>query len=213
MAAVTSSTSSSTLDPTLNTAASLPSGEPSTPQGVGSAAESTIESAQTPAPAESKGFCATVTGFFKWVGDSIWHGISSVMNFVKGFFVKAENTNTENQVNEVEQTHAENQPTALEALHTLVEGGLENDGIRSTFSALESDLQEAVKYKMFVLASEDSVEANQPQPGVDDWAGKIIRNEGDANANHVDLRAADSLFRRALQAVVQEAAAATTPSL
>ncbi|MGE0670977.1 MAG: hypothetical protein AB7H48_12650 [Parachlamydiales bacterium] len=207
-----------------------------TPTGV-AATQDTIQSAQTPATdaAESKGFCAQIGSFFKGIADGIASFFSSIFSKIKSLFVKAEETPAQTPANTPAQTPANTATTGadtttatppaatpLEALRTAIASNLGRDEVVVAFALLAADVQDAVKGTMWNLAGADIVDENNLQPNerqnADDWAGRVIRNELQAageGAPRADIQRyagitdANSLFRRAIDAVITQQAAAT----
>lgn len=99
---------------------------------------------------------------------------------------------------------------SLENLSSSVaQQGVARDQVVHDFAALSPDMQEVVKLAMWQLASqENALPADQTNW---DWAGRVIRNqlrqgsEPDDRADiaqYLDITAEQSLFRRAMDAVI-----------
>ncbi|MGE0669451.1 MAG: hypothetical protein AB7H48_07010 [Parachlamydiales bacterium] len=99
---------------------------------------------------------------------------------------------------------------SLERLNSAAaEQGVARDQIVRDFAALSPDMREVVKLTMWQLASqENALPADHTNW---DWAGRVIQNQvrqgdeaGDRAdiAQFIDLAAAQSLFRRAMDAVI-----------
>lgn len=207
-----------------------------TPGGV-AATPDTIQTAQTPAAeaTESKGFCAQIGAFFKGFADGIANFFSSIFSKIKSLFVKAEVTPAQTATNTTAQTGAATGAatgtttpiaTPLEALRTAIASNLGRDDVVAAFALLAPEVQDAVKGTMWNLAGADILDPLNVQPderqNADDWAGRVIRNEvrvaGEAAnradiARYADITADNSLFRRAIDAVITQQAAAATATV
>jgi len=207
-----------------------------TPTGV-AATQDTIQSAQTPATdaAESKGFCAQIGSFFKGIADGIASFFSSIFSKIKSLFVKAEETPAQtpaqtpaNTATTGAGTTTATPPAAtpLEALRTAIASNLGRDEVVVAFALLAADVQDAVKGTMWNLAGADIADAANVQPderqNADDWSGRVIRNELQVAPEtapradiqrYADITAPNSLFRRAIDAVITQQAAAATATV
>lgn len=210
-----------TTTPEANAAANT-----AAPTGVAATQDTmqTAQTAETAAP-ESKGICAQIGAFFKGIADGIASFFSSVFSKIKSLFVKAEsapNTETPAQVNAPTDTETPAPAaTPLEAFRSAVNQGLGRDEIVVAFALLEAPVQEAVKGQMWILAGADIQDRGNIQPNerhnAPDWAGRVIRNEVQLDGEvapradiqrYVDITADGSLFRRALDVVIQQHAVA-----
>jgi hypothetical protein len=228
-------TATATADATVVANTATPTGVAATPD--------TIQTAQTPAAeaTESKGFCAQIGSFFKGIADGIASFFSSIFSKIKSLFVKAEETPAQTPANTATNTPAQTgaatgttgattatppAATPLEALRTAIASNLGRDEVVVAFALLAADVQDAVKGTMWNLAGAEIVDALNIQPNerqnADDWAGRVIRNEVQVTgelapradiARYAAITDANSLFRRAIDAVITQQAAAATATV